>query len=88
VGRYRLEPATAEIRGSGAAGPSMSLRPSHPAGRRAAGRARVGPQALEATLPVSEHDLVFPDAKGRPMQSSDLLRTGLHAALRRAGLRR
>jgi hypothetical protein len=36
---------------------------------------------------LSEHDLVFPDAKGRPMQSSDLLRTGLHAALRRAKLR-
>jgi integrase len=31
--------------------------------------------------------LVFPDAKGRPMRSSDLLRTGLHAALRRAKLR-
>src|SRR5271167_1033809 len=29
-----------------------------------------------------------PDAKGRPMQSSDLLRTGLHSALRRAGLRK
>jgi integrase len=37
--------------------------------------------------PLSEHDLVFPDAKGRPMRSSDLLRTGLHAALRRAKLR-
>ncbi len=38
--------------------------------------------------PKGEHDLVFPDAKGRPMQSSDLLRTGLHSALRRAGLRK
>lgn len=37
--------------------------------------------------PKGEHDLVCPDAKGRPMHSSDLLRTGLHAALRRAGLR-
>jgi integrase len=38
--------------------------------------------------PKGEHDLVFPDAKGRPMHGSDLLRTGLHAALRRAGLRK
>ncbi len=38
--------------------------------------------------PKGEHDLVFPDAKGRPMRSSDLLRTGLHSALRRAGLRK
>jgi len=37
--------------------------------------------------PICEHDLVFPDAKGQPMMSSDLLRTGLHAALRRAKLR-
>ena len=37
--------------------------------------------------PKGEHDLAFPDAKGRPIHSSDLLRTGLHAALRRAGLR-
>jgi integrase len=37
--------------------------------------------------PKGEHELVFPDARGRPMQSSDLLRTGLHGALRRAGLR-
>src|SRR5215467_189497 len=28
-----------------------------------------------------------PNANGRPMQSSDLLRTGLHPALRRAGIR-
>jgi integrase len=34
-----------------------------------------------------EYDLCFPDAKGRPMKSSDLLRTGLHSALRRAGIR-
>jgi integrase len=34
-----------------------------------------------------EHDLCFPGAKGLPMNSSDLLRTGLHSALRRAGLR-
>ena len=38
--------------------------------------------------PKGEHDLVFPSAKGQPMQSSDLLRTGLHPALRRAGLRK
>jgi integrase len=37
--------------------------------------------------PKGEHDLVCPNAKGRPMQSSDLLRTGLHPALRRAGIR-
>jgi integrase len=37
--------------------------------------------------PKGEHDLVFPGAKGQPMPSSDLLRTGLHAALRRAELR-
>ena len=30
---------------------------------------------------------VFPGKTGRPMRSSDLLRTGLHAALRRSGLR-
>lgn len=32
-------------------------------------------------------DLVCPSAQGRPMQSSDLLRTGLHPTLRRAGIR-
>jgi integrase len=37
--------------------------------------------------PKGEHDLVCPNAQGRPMQSSDLLRTGLHPALRRAGIR-
>jgi integrase len=37
--------------------------------------------------PKGEHDLVCPDVKGRPIHSSDLLRTGLHGALRRAGLR-
>jgi integrase len=37
--------------------------------------------------PKGEHDFVCPGAKGRPMNSSDLLRTGLHPALRRAGLR-
>jgi integrase len=37
--------------------------------------------------PKGEHDLVFPGAKGQPMKSSDLLRTGLHAALRRAKIR-
>jgi len=37
--------------------------------------------------PKGEHDLVCPNAKGGPMQSSDLLRTGLHPALRRAGIR-
>jgi integrase len=37
--------------------------------------------------PKGEHDLVCPNAKGQPMQSSDLLRTGLHPALRRAGIR-
>lgn len=36
--------------------------------------------------PKGEPELVFPDAKGRPIQSSDLLRTGLHSSLRRAGL--
>jgi hypothetical protein len=38
--------------------------------------------------PKGEHDLVCPNAQGRPMQSSDLLRTGLHPALRRATLPR
>lgn len=38
--------------------------------------------------PKSEHELAFPDREGAPINSSDLLRTGLHAALRRAGLRR
>src|SRR5207302_1304943 len=33
--------------------------------------------------PKGEYDLVCPNAKGGPMQSSDLLRTGLHPALRR-----
>jgi integrase len=37
--------------------------------------------------PKGVHDLVCPNAKGAPMQSSDLLRTGLHPALRRAGIR-
>ena len=37
--------------------------------------------------PKGEHELVFPDREGDPIQSSDLLRTGLHSALRRAGLR-
>jgi integrase len=37
--------------------------------------------------PKREHDLVCPSASGNPMWSSDLLRTGLHAAFRRAGLR-
>jgi integrase len=37
--------------------------------------------------PKGEHELVCPGAKGQPMNSSDLLRTGLHSALRRAGLR-
>jgi integrase len=37
--------------------------------------------------PKGEHDLVFPGASGSPMWSSDLLRVGLHPALRRAGLR-
>jgi integrase len=37
--------------------------------------------------PKGEHDLVCPGREGRPMNSSDLLRTGLHSALRRAGLR-
>jgi len=37
--------------------------------------------------PNGEHDLVFPGAKGQPMRSSNLLRTGLHAALRRAKIR-
>lgn len=38
--------------------------------------------------PKSEHDLVCPAANGRPMQSSDLLRTGFLPALRRAGVRK
>jgi integrase len=37
--------------------------------------------------PKGEHELAFPDPQGRPIHSSDLLRTGLHSALRRAGLR-
>jgi integrase len=37
--------------------------------------------------PKGEHELVCPGANGQPMDSSDLLRTGLHSALRRAGLR-
>jgi len=37
--------------------------------------------------PKGEHDLVCPAAQGRPTQSSDRLRTGLHPALRRAGIR-
>ena len=37
--------------------------------------------------PKGEHELVCPGAKGQPMESSDLLRTGLHSARRRAGLR-
>ncbi len=37
--------------------------------------------------PKGEHELAFPDASGKAINSSDLLRTGLHAALRRAGLR-
>jgi integrase len=37
--------------------------------------------------PKGEHDLVCPNASGGPMQSSDLLRTGLHPAPRRAGIR-
>jgi integrase len=34
--------------------------------------------------PKGQHDLVCPNAKGLPMQSADLLHTGLHPALRRA----
>lgn len=37
--------------------------------------------------PKGEHDLVCPAASGGPMQASDLLRTGFHGALRRAGVR-
>jgi integrase len=40
-----------------------------------------------ACCPKGEHDLVCPAADGRPMQSSDLLRTGFHGALRRVGIR-
>ena len=38
--------------------------------------------------PKGEHDLVCPAADGKPMQASDLLRTGFLAALRRAGVRK
>lgn len=38
--------------------------------------------------PKGEHDLVFPAARGKPMQAADLLRSGFLPALRRAGLRR
>jgi integrase len=34
-----------------------------------------------------EHDLICPNARGLPMQSSDVLRTDLHPALRRTGIR-
>jgi integrase len=37
--------------------------------------------------PKGEHDLVCPNARGEPMGSSDLLHTGFHPALRRAGVR-
>jgi len=37
--------------------------------------------------PKGEHDLVCPNSEGKPIHSSDLLRTGLHGALRRAGIR-
>ncbi len=37
--------------------------------------------------PKGEHDLVCPNPKGKPQQASDVLRSGLHPTLRRAGIR-
>jgi site-specific recombinase XerD len=39
-------------------------------------------------MPEGEHQLIRPNARGLPMRSSNLLRTGLRATLRRAGIRR
>lgn len=73
---------------SGAVAPSTSRKPDPPGVRwscRTNWYRRSSGGGCAA--PKGEHELAFPDAKGNPIQSSDLLRTGLHSALRRAGLR-
>jgi integrase len=57
---------------------------------RAARRVRLGAQALAPALPEGRARPRLSECSGStdgPMQSSDLLRTGLHPVLRRAGIR-
>jgi integrase len=44
-------------------------------------------KAWKLKCPASPHELVFPRADGEPLQRSNVLRQGLHPALRRAKLR-
>ena len=45
-------------------------------------------RSWKITCPPSEHNLVFPGATGKPAHRSNVLRSGLYPALRRAKLRR
>jgi hypothetical protein len=88
VERYRLEP---QDRGdSPPVAPGSVLRAKDEgleAHGRVARRVNLGPLAMAFALPEGRARSRVPGGQGRPMWSSDLLRTGLHPALRRAGRR-